>query len=168
MRMNSLEIFLNQTDGPHLGYLSSDYFEDLARECRSKNITFLLLNKVSTKEKLLDFLNSNLDFPNYFGFNWDALFDLLREKSFNESVVSSKGICFAYKNVKEILYNNPIEFQKFVSVINDLTKYQTDEFFFKLVVDTDAKTISEYFINDLCDESGQKIEIALIVLNSSS
>ena len=37
------------------------------------------LSKVVDKEELLKQLRSKLNFPDYFGFNWDALFECLRD-----------------------------------------------------------------------------------------
>ncbi|MBB3058264.1 barstar family protein [Mucilaginibacter gotjawali] len=37
------------------------------------------LSGVTNKETLLSTLCKELKFPNYFGFNWDALYDLLRD-----------------------------------------------------------------------------------------
>jgi hypothetical protein len=37
------------------------------------------LTGVIGKEKLLSALNAKLKFPSYFGFNWDALYDVLRD-----------------------------------------------------------------------------------------
>jgi RNAse (barnase) inhibitor barstar len=39
----------------------------------------LVPNSISKKEELLHFLATQLKFPNYFGFNWDALFDCLKD-----------------------------------------------------------------------------------------
>lgn len=43
------------------------------------NIFFASIPPVHSKRMLLEELSNNLKFPDYFGFNWDALYDLLCE-----------------------------------------------------------------------------------------
>jgi RNAse (barnase) inhibitor barstar len=46
-----------------------------------KDIVVFVPKIVCTKDELLEFLCLELDFPSYFGFNWDALLDCLSDFS---------------------------------------------------------------------------------------
>jgi RNAse (barnase) inhibitor barstar len=45
----------------------------------SSNVFIALLEKTEWKSNLLSELYKKLCFPNYFGFNWDALLDCMRD-----------------------------------------------------------------------------------------
>ena len=56
------------------GFIFSDYFNNTGGMFLAR-----LASNIFTQEQLLDSLSQCLKFPSYFGFNWNALFDCVKD-----------------------------------------------------------------------------------------
>ena len=67
--------------------LSEKETNELQYVLESKNILFRILDftEVDSKQKLMLEFEKKLEFPEYFGRNWDALFDCLRDFSWTDA-----------------------------------------------------------------------------------
>ena len=73
------------------------------------------IESVASKSELLDELNKKLQFPPYFGFNWDALHELLRDFSW----IPQKNITIVHKG----LSLPPKDYEVYMSIVNDSVRF---------------------------------------------
>ena len=73
------------------------------------------LPKIKGKDDLLKALSKIFNFPDYFGFNWDALSDCLRDFNW----VEKKGIVLVHNEMPELEDKN---FKIFLEIIGDTTE----------------------------------------------
>jgi len=75
-------------------------FTDLKENVNQLNNRFdcYLSSEVASKKDLLIDLAFNLKFPNYFGFNWDALWDCIRDLSW----IKEKEITIIYDDIPKL------------------------------------------------------------------
>lgn len=96
------------------------------------------LAKASGKEDLLNKLSVALNFPDYFGFNWDALYDYLRDFHW----IDKKGIVLVHSEFPilsdEIL---KIYLEVLVDTIQDWK--EGEEHYFKVVFPEQSKQLIE-------------------------
>lgn len=71
---------------------------------------------ISTKQEFLDEAKATMNFP-YFGNNWDALLDCLRDLSWHPA----KGYILLYDNFHIFQKNSPEDFAVALEVFNDAT-----------------------------------------------
>lgn len=57
-----------------------------------------IINQVDSKESLFNEIKNKLFFPNYFGNNWDALYDCLCDLSW----ISKSKVCLLHKGLPKI------------------------------------------------------------------
>ena len=72
---------------------------------------FAHISKIKGKEELLNNLRIALNFPDYFGFNWDALFDCLRDFHW----IDKKGIVLVHDEMP-ILSDD--DFKTYLEILN--------------------------------------------------
>ena len=73
------------------------------------------IEPVASKSELFDELNKKLQFPSYFGFNWDALHELLRDFSW----IPQKNITIVHKG----LSLPPKDYEVYMSIVNDSVRF---------------------------------------------
>jgi hypothetical protein len=73
--------------------------------------------EVTSKETLMDLLSRSLNFREWFGKNWDALRDVLRDFSWSRS----GGYVILFRNAHVLARNAPDEFRTFIGVAADVT-----------------------------------------------
>ncbi|MBB2174276.1 barstar family protein [Gluconacetobacter asukensis] len=67
---------------------------------------------IETKSSLLNSLSSSFGFPKYFGFNWDALFDLFRDFSW----ISARNIVLVHVDLPNL---SPEEMKIYLRLLSD-------------------------------------------------
>ena len=77
------------------------------------------LKGLGSKEMLLKRLAEGLDFPAYFGGNWDALVEIMQEPSWNPA----PGRAILLTGFKSFLYNLPAETQVLKRILEGSTQY---------------------------------------------
>lgn len=67
--------------GPHLHFVEAEAARALIARCRLSGSAVFVgsLRGIRTPERLIDELSRTLDLPDYFGRNWDALDECLRD-----------------------------------------------------------------------------------------
>jgi len=78
---------------------------------------------VRTKEALLATLAERLEFPEWFGANWDALNDVLAERAWEES----KGVVLALEHCGELAHADPEAFETALEVLDSVAESCYDE-----------------------------------------
>jgi len=58
----------------------------------------VITSEISSKEDLLEELKNKLQFPEYFGFNWDALFDCLKDLDW----IKKKKVVIAHNDLPKL------------------------------------------------------------------
>jgi hypothetical protein len=128
------------------------FFSNLQDICSEDAFVAYIPINITTKEDLFTEFNKQLRFP-YFGFNWDALYDLFRDFHWiyqKSIVIVHQDIPLSDKNNQaiyiELLFDCindwkddedhnltvyfPIEFQEQINnCINEVTSKKTNEFF---------------------------------------
>jgi len=69
-------------------------------------------SNIKTKESLFENLYSKMQFPNYFGFNWDALFDCLRDFHW----IEEKKIVLIHTEVPQI---NETDLKTYLNILHE-------------------------------------------------
>jgi RNAse (barnase) inhibitor barstar len=78
---------------------------------------------VRTKEALLATLAGRLEFPEWFGANWDALNDVLAERAWEQS----KGVVLALEHCGELAHADPEAFETALEVLDSVAESCYDE-----------------------------------------
>jgi len=78
---------------------------------------------VRTKEALLATLAERLEFPEWFGANWDALNDVLAERAWEQS----KGVVLALEHCGELAHADPEAFETALEVLDSVAESCYDE-----------------------------------------
>ncbi|MGH8680685.1 MAG: barstar family protein [Burkholderiales bacterium] len=92
---------------------------------------------VRTKEALLATLAARLEFPEWFGANWDALNDVLAERAWEQS----KGVVLTLERCGELAHADPEVFETALEVLDSVAEscYDEDIPFWVLVDGVDAE-----------------------------
>jgi RNAse (barnase) inhibitor barstar len=86
------------------------------------------LPKVHGKDELLKTLSEILYFPDYFGFNWDALFDCLRDFHWIEKM----GVVLVHNELPELDYTSLKTYFKVLIEASEDWK-EGEEHYFKVI-----------------------------------
>ncbi len=78
---------------------------------------------VRTKEALLAALAGRLEFPEWFGANWDALNDVLAERAWEQS----KGVVLNLERCGELAHADPEVFETALEVLDSVAESCYDE-----------------------------------------
>jgi RNAse (barnase) inhibitor barstar len=78
---------------------------------------------VRTKEALLATLAERLEFPEWFGANWDALNDVLAERAWEQS----KGVVLTLERCGELAHADPDVFETALEVLDSVAESCYDE-----------------------------------------
>ena len=78
---------------------------------------------VRTKEALLAALAGRLEFPEWFGANWDALNDVLAERAWEQS----KGVVLNLERCDELAHADPEVFETALEVLDSVAESCYDE-----------------------------------------
>jgi hypothetical protein len=95
------------------------------------------LGGVRTKEALLATLAERLEFPEWFGANWDALNDVLAERAWEQS----RGVVLTLERCGELAHADPETFETALEVLDSVAEgcYDEDIPFWVLVDGVDAE-----------------------------
>ena len=141
-----LEEFLKTRNNKNIGLLESIDISLLSNTCRSLDIKMYHIsgNKIKTKSDLMEVLSNSLDFPDYFGKNWDALFECLWDSLIDLKSTSWKGLCLVITEIEDFLITNQFDSTMFLILINNLEKermIRKREVPIKLILDCDSSLI---------------------------
>jgi len=102
--------------------------------------TYVDLSGVVTKDAFLQVVSRALQFPDYFGINWDAFEDCLRDLSW----FSSRGYVLVIANIEEFGKNVPRELKTAKSIFRSTTEFWREREipFFVLLVKDEYKSIT--------------------------
>jgi len=95
------------------------------------------LGGVRTKDALLATLAERLEFPEWFGGNWDALNDVLAERAWEQS----RGVVLTLERCGELAHADPDAFETALEVLDSVAEgcYDEDIPFWVLVDGVDAE-----------------------------
>ena len=97
------------------------FIEDINSYQPIQSFIAVIDSNVRTKEELFNELYDKLQLPDYFGFNWDALSDCLRDFHW----IQNKGIVLAHTVIPHIEEN---DLKTYLEILNDAVQdWQTDE-----------------------------------------
>ena len=113
-------------NGDHLGLGSEACIHvappatDLSAISRTAGIAFHAVpgTKVTSKQTLMEQISKSLHFPDWFGKNWDALADSLRDLSW----VRSPGYLLVFQDSDVFARAAPKDFKTFVQVLGDVCR----------------------------------------------
>lgn len=92
---------------------------------RDNNCTYTILltegGKLS-KEFIFKAIKNKFNFPDYFGNNWDAVYDLMID--YIDGLIQAETVCFLVSDDAEI---DEEELNKFISVLDDVVEYANDQ-----------------------------------------
>jgi RNAse (barnase) inhibitor barstar len=104
-------------------YLTATTFsaEDLQKSCTKHSLMLFHFKKkaIRTKAQFLDYCAKILDFPYYFGRNWDALEDCLKDMEW----IKAKGFVILYEQFGEFAENSPDEFDQALDIFKEVSEY---------------------------------------------
>jgi hypothetical protein len=89
---------------------------------------------IKSKQDLFDQFQQIMQFPDYFGHNWDALDEFLRDLEW----LPSLGYILYFSSPEVFINTSPIEFKIFLEVIQSSYDYWTpQQIAFQLIIVTD-------------------------------
>ena len=121
-----------------------NFFHDPEKYNSADTCVAQIPENVCTKDGILECLYIALSFPSYFGFNWDALFECLRDFSW----IKERSIVIIHSNVKCI----PDDILKiYLEVLNDaINSWEMNSLHNLYVI---FNSINEQHIKSLCNEN---------------
>ena len=141
-----LEEFLKTRNNKNIGLLESIDISQLSKTCRSLDIKMNHIsgNQIKTESDLMGVLSNSLEFPDYFGKNWDALFDCIGDSLVALESTSWKGLCLVITEIENFLITNQFDLTMFLILINDFEKEKNltkRKLPIKLILDCDSSLI---------------------------
>ena len=112
-------------------------WRDLIAKTKVKGYEMLFLSgdKIKNKEDLFNSLKNAFGFP-YFGENWDALIDCLR----NLEWLPARGYVIFYDNPNNLFDQNPEDMLTFLGIIKEVSKeWKQENIVFKLYLKTNKR-----------------------------
>lgn len=85
----------------------------------TKDIFFVWIPSVRTKVDLFKNLSKALNFPDYFGYNWDALLDLFLDLTW----IEEKTIILIHESVSGL---SPVDLNIYMKILEDSSKVWND------------------------------------------
>ena len=103
-----------------------------------------VVSKVEGKNKLLNTLDVALNFPDYFGHNWDALHDFLRDFSW----IEKKGVVLVHIEIPKL---SSEELKTYVEILFNVVKDWKDgeEHYFKVIFPKYAELLIQGIIEKI-------------------
>jgi RNAse (barnase) inhibitor barstar len=96
-------------------------FAATAPQRKHAAVRILRGNRCTGKDALLDEFARGLDFPDYFGKNWDALEDCLTDLEW----LSAEAFVIIMTNADQILKNSPEEMKTFGGILASASRHWT-------------------------------------------
>ncbi len=99
--------------------------------------------EIKSKGNLFTYISQVLEFPDYFGYNWDALSECVRDL---EWLQKAKGYILLFSHPENFLRNSPLDFKIFLRVVSFAsTEWRTDQIKFQLFLlfDEDIHKLSD-------------------------
>jgi RNAse (barnase) inhibitor barstar len=95
--------------------------EELSKVAKQHGIAFFLIDgrKINNKEQFLRNSAQAMNFPDYFGANWDAFEDCLTDMSWHET----DGFVVLYDNVDTFAQNSPDQFKVALEIFRDIIEF---------------------------------------------
>jgi len=95
--------------------------EELSKIAEGEGIAFFLVDgrKINNKEQFLRSSAHEMNFPDYFGSNWDAFEDCLTDMSWHES----NGFMILYDNFGGFARDSPDEFAIMLGILRDTVDF---------------------------------------------
>ncbi len=106
-------------------------YKNVKETCEKKNFNIIEIDgkKISDKHDIFHLFADKLSFPDYFGNNWDAFFDCLKDLSWLEN----KNCVVLIKNIEKIEDRKLKE--TLIEVLYDVQKFwKSEEISFDLIV----------------------------------
>ncbi len=95
--------------------------EELSKAAEQHGIAFFLVDgrKINNKEQFLRSAAQEMNFPDYFGANWDAFEDCLTDMSWHES----NGFMILYDNFDGFAQDSPDGFKTMLGILHDTVDF---------------------------------------------
>jgi RNAse (barnase) inhibitor barstar len=77
-------------------------------------------DRIKDKESFLQEFSEQLEFPKYFGFNWDAFYDCITDMSW---VNADNGFLIVYQNAHHFRIAQPDDWQQANAILLDAVEY---------------------------------------------
>ena len=85
------------------------YYQNI-NDLKTIDYTVILSNKLGTEKELISELAIKLNFPKYFSYNWDSLYDCLRDLSW----IEARSITIVHSNLPKL---NDIDLKMYLEVL---------------------------------------------------
>jgi RNAse (barnase) inhibitor barstar len=98
---------------------------NIKKWCKERNLAFFHLNDktIRTKDQFLEHCAKVCNFPEYYGTNWDALEDCLRDMEW----VEARGFVILFEQFKAYVENSPDKFDETLDIFKDAADHWRDE-----------------------------------------
>ena len=87
------------------------YYQNI-NDLKTIDYTVILSNKLGTEKDLISELAIKLNFPKYFSYNWDSLYDCLRDLSW----IEARSITIVHSDLPKL---NDIDLKIYLEVLMD-------------------------------------------------
>lgn len=104
----------------------SDLSVNLPEIFTTPYIDFVIIegNKISDKNSLFKEFSEKLDFPDYFGFNWDAFSDCMTDLSWLDN---KNSLFVVYKGARQFRLANPDEWRIAQDILLETVDYWREQ-----------------------------------------
>lgn len=122
--MNEIKRVLTGPNNPPVVLIPPNSLDELAIQVMANEMLFQFMvisgSAISSKEDLFDHLSSAFHFPDYFGRNWDAVLDCIRDL---DSWLPAKGYLLLYKNPNNLISKSLSDFKVFLEIAEAASEF---------------------------------------------
>ena len=125
MNVPQFHILLSRAEkaGPYRMPFASDLALEEAAESLDYPMHRINLSKVTDKDGFLDAIGKALDFPDWYGHNWDALADCLRDLAW----LPADGHVLLFEHAEAMQHGAGPDFDTLLGILDDAATFAQDE-----------------------------------------
>ncbi len=122
--MNKIKRVLTDPNHPPVVLIPPNSLDELATQVMANEMGFQFIkisgSAISSKEDLFVHLSSAFHFPDYFGRNWDAALDCIRDL---DSWLPAKGYLVLFKNPNNLISKSLSDFKAFLEIAEAASEF---------------------------------------------
>ena len=139
----NIEEFLKTKNKKNIGLLQNVDIPLISQTCTSLDFKLVHVSgkKIQTESDFMEVMAASLEFPDYFGKNWDAFDECMRDYLIDLKSNSRKGSCLVITELEDFLTESQLDAKIFLLSINGLEDEREWGVPLRVILDCNLSTI---------------------------